>query len=156
MPYVAIERVYAPTAEVIGLITELDAALEGPYTEDQRHALPVELLFQPNICFFLMRLDGVAVACGGVAFYDGYAEIKRMFSRTSVRRLGMATALLQRLEEEARAVGATILRIETGVYQREAVRFYEGAGFYRRGPFGPYAEMPSQAIETSLFYEKSL
>ena len=156
MPHVAIERVHAPTAEAIGLLTELDAALEGPYTEDQRHALSVERLFQPNICFFLVRLDGVAVACGGVAFYDGYAEIKRMFSRASVRRLGMATALLQRLEEEARAVGATTLRLETGIYQWEALRFYEGAGFRRRGPFGPYAELPSHAIENNLFYEKSL
>ena len=156
MPHVAIERVHAPTAEVIGLLAELDAALEGPHTEDQRHALSVERLFQPNIRFFLVRLDGVAVACGGVAFYDGYAEVKRMFSRTSVRRLGMATALLQRIEEEARAVGATILRIETGVYQLEALRFYEGAGFSRRGAFGPYAEMPSQAIANNLFYEKSL
>jgi len=53
-------------------------------------------------------------------------------------------------------VGVTALRIETGVYQQEAVRFYEGAGFSRCGPFGPYAKMPPRAIETSVFYEKSL
>ena len=156
MPHVAIERVNSPTAEIIELLAALDAALAGPYAEDQRHALSVERLFQPSISFFLMRLDGAAVACGGVGFYEGYAEIKRMFTRASVRRLGMATALLQRLEEEARARGATILRIETGVYQLEALRFYEGAGFRRRGPFGPYAEMPPRAIANNLFYEKSI
>lgn len=153
---IAIEQVTVPTAEAVDLLTELDAALAGPYTADQRHALSVERLFQQDIRFFLARLDGAPVACGGIAFCDGYAEVKRMFSRPSVRGRGVAKMLLRRLEAEARAVGATVLRIETGVYQQEALRFYEGAGFRRRGPFGPYAEMPSRAIETSLFYEKPL
>jgi putative acetyltransferase len=96
------------------------------------------------------------VACGGVAFYDGYAELKRMYSRPSVRGRGVAKALLRRLEAEARAAGATLLRIETGVYQQEALRFYEGAGFRRCGAFGPYADMPPRAIELSLFYEKEM
>jgi putative acetyltransferase len=68
----------------------------------------------------------------------------------------VAKAILRRLEAEARAVGAPLLRIETGLYQEEALRFYEGAGFRRCGAFGPYAAMPARAIETSLFYEKSL
>ncbi len=96
------------------------------------------------------------MACGGVAFCDGYAEVKRMYSKPSVRGRGVAKALLRRLEAEARAAGATLLRIETGLYQLEALRFYEGAGFRRRGPFGPYAELPPRAIELSLFYEKSV
>ena len=52
--------------------------------------------------------------------------------------------------------GATLLRIETGLYQAEALRFYENAGFRRCGAFGPYADMPPHAIETSLFYEKAV
>ncbi len=153
---IAIEQVNAPTPEAVELLAELDKALAGPYTADQRHALPVERLFQPDVRFFLVRLDGVSVACGGVAFCDGYAEVKRMFSRPSARRRGVAKALRRRLETEARAAGAAVLRIETGVYQEEALRFYEGAGFRRCGPFGPYAEMPPRAIETSVFYEKAL
>jgi putative acetyltransferase len=79
-----------------------------------------------------------------------------MYSRPSVRGRGVAKALLRRLEAEARACGATLLRIETGLYQEEALRFYEGAGFRRCAAFGPYAEMPARAIELSLFYEKAL
>jgi putative acetyltransferase len=104
----------------------------------------------------VVRLDGEAVACGGIAFYHGYAELKRMYSRPAVRGRGAAKLLLRRLETEARAVGATLLRLETGAYQHEALRFYEGAGFQRRGPFGHYADMPPHAIETSLFYEKAV
>jgi putative acetyltransferase len=68
----------------------------------------------------------------------------------------VAKAILRRLEAEARAAGAPLLRIETGAYQDEALRFYEAAGFRRCGPFGPYAQMPPRAIELSIFYEKVL
>jgi putative acetyltransferase len=153
---VVIEKMPAPTAEITDLLAALDAALSGPYAADQRHALSVEQLFQPNLRFFVARLDGAAVACGGVGLYDGYAEVKRMYSRPAVRGRGVATALLRRLEAEACAAGFTLLRIETGVYQEEALRFYEGAGFRRCGAFGPYADMPPRAIELSLFYEKAL
>jgi putative acetyltransferase len=153
---VVIEQARAATAEIVELLAELDAVLSGPYAADQRHALSVEQLFQPDVRFFVARLDGAAVACGGVAFCDGYAEVKRMYSRPSVRGRGVAKALLRRLEAEACAAGATLLRIETGVYQQEALRFYEGAGFHRCGAFGPYAEMPPRAIELSLFYEKAM
>lgn len=151
-----IELVKAPTAETMQLLAELDEALSGPYSADQRHALSVEQLFQPDIRFFQVRVDGAAVACGGVAFLDGYAELKRMYSRPSVRGRGVAKALLHRLEAEAREAGLSLLRIETGVYQQEALRFYEGAGYRRCGPFGAYAQLPPRAIETSLFYEKRL
>lgn len=152
---VVIEQASAPTAEIVELLAELDAELSGPYSADQRHALSVEKLFQPDVRFFVARLEGAAVACGGIGFYDGYAELKRMYSRPSVRGRGVAKAILRRLEAEARAAGMRLLRIETGAYQEEALRFYEGAGFRRCGAFGPYAKMPARAIETSIFYEKS-
>jgi putative acetyltransferase len=153
---VVIEQARAPTPEIVELLAELDAELSGPYAADQRHALSVEKLFQPDVRFFLARLEGAAVACGGIGFYDGYAELKRMYSRPSVRGRGVAKAILRRLEAEARAAGAPLLRIETGIYQEDALRFYEGAGFQRCGAFGPYAEMPARAIETSIFYEKAV
>src|ERR1039457_4384767 len=151
-----IELVKAATQEVTELLDELNAALSDPYGADQRHALSIDRLFQPGVRFFVARVGGGAVACGGVAFLDGYAEVKRMYSKLSVRGRGVAKALLGRIESEARGAGATVLRLETGVYQHDALRFYEGVGFRRRGPFGPYLEMPARAIELSLFYEKPL
>ena len=153
---VTIELVKVPTTEVIGLLDGLNAALAGPYSEEQRHALPVDRLFQPNIRFFIARLDGEAVACGGVGFYDGFAELKRMYSKPSVRGHGVAKKLLAHLETEAIDSGQLLVRIETGAYQHEALRFYEGAGYCRCEAFGPYAAMPPTAIETSVFYEKRL
>ncbi len=55
---IAIERAEAPTAEIVELLAELDAELSGPYAADQRHALSVEKLFQPDVRFFVARLEG--------------------------------------------------------------------------------------------------
>jgi putative acetyltransferase len=151
-----IDRVTAPTPEVVGLLDELNEALSEGYTADQHHGLSLEQLFQPEVRFFLARADGEAVACGGVAFLGGFAEVKRMYARPSVRGTGVARAVLQRLEDEARAGGETILRLETGIHQHEALRFYEKAGFRRRGAFGDYLNKPPHTIATSIFYEKQL
>lgn len=152
----ALERATAPTPEIVALLGELNRALDVGYSPDQKHALSVDQLFQPNIRFFVTRVDGVAVACGGIGFYDGYAELKRMYAKPEVRGKGIATRLLQRLEAEARDVGITLVRIETGNLQVEAMRFYEREGYVKCAAFGPYAEMPPKAIATSVFYEKAL
>ncbi len=151
---VALERATAPTPEIVALLEELNAALDVGYAPEQKHALSVDRLFQPNIRFFVARLGGAAVACGGIGFYDGYAELKRMYARPEVRGRGVAKALLARLEAEAREAGVTVVRIETGNLQREAMRFYEREGYARCAAFGPYAAMSPNAIATSVFYEK--
>ena len=151
-----IERATAPTAEIVALLQALDADLSGPYSADQHHALAVEKLFQPDVRFFVVQRDGATVACGGVGFYDGYAELKRMYAKPEARGSGVATALLARLEAETREAGHRRLTIETGIYQHAAMRFYEKAGFVRCGAFGPYAAMAPNAIATSAFYEKAL
>jgi putative acetyltransferase len=153
---VTIERVASPTDEVRQLLAELDEALSGPYLPEQRHALSVDQLFEDNVRFFAARLDGVAVGCGGVAFYDGFAEVKRMFTRPAARRKGVAAALLRRLEDEAREAGHGVLRLETGMYQDEAIGFYVREGFEQCEAFGDYVALSPQAVETSVFYEKPL
>jgi putative acetyltransferase len=153
---VTIERVTAPTPELRELIGELDDVLNAAYEPHQRHGLAIAQLFEPHVRFFIARLDGAAVACGGVALFDGYAEVKRMYTRPAARGRGVAKTLLRRLEDEARASGKTTLRLETGHYQAEAVGLYRRAGFISCGPFGHYAQMPARDIETSLFFEKAL
>jgi putative acetyltransferase len=152
----ALERATAPTPEIVALLGELNSALDVGYAPEQKHALSVDQLFQPNIRLFVARLDGAAVACGGIGLYDGYAELKRMYAKPEVRGKGVAKAVLARLEAEARGAGLTLIRIETGNLQYEAMRFYEREGYVKCGAFGPYAAMPPNAIATSVFYEKRL
>lgn len=154
--HLIIEPATTPSPDVHDLIGELDAVLGAVYEPHQRHGLALAQLFEPHMRFFLARADGVAVGCGGVALFAGYAEVKRMYTRPAARGRGVARAMLARLEGEARAAGIAVLRLETGIHQPEAIGLYEGAGFRSRGAFGPYAAMARAAIATSLFYEKAL
>jgi len=153
---ITIEQVSEPTPELRALIGELDDVLNAAYEPHQRHGLAIAQLFEPHVRFFLARLDGAAVACGGVALFDDYAEVKRMYTRPAVRGRGVAKAVLRRLEDEARASGKVVLRLETGRHQPEAVGLYRRAGFISCGAFGHYAQMPARDIELSLFFEKPL
>jgi putative acetyltransferase len=153
---VEVELVVAPTPEAEELLAELDEALGALYEAHQRHALSIAELFQPAIRFFIARLNGDPLGCGGVALYQDYAEVKRMYTRERARRRGVGRTLLACIEAEARCAGQPVLRLETGIHQVAAIGLYERCGFRRRGPFGHYTELPSERIETSIFYEKFL
>lgn len=153
---ILIEIVRSPTDKIRELIGELEVVLSAEYPPEQRHGLPLQAIFAPHILFFVARLNGAAVGCGGVALFSDFAEVKRMYIRPSARGRGVAQALLKRLEAEARSAGLLLLRLETGDRQEAAMRLYERAGFVRCGAFGVYAEMPPNAVVTSVFFEKPL
>jgi putative acetyltransferase len=155
-PTISVERVLAATPEVRSLVGELDQELAAHYAQAQRHGLAVDAIFQPHVRFFLAWLGGSAVGCGGVALFADFAELKRMFVRPGARGQGVADAIMARLATEAKDAGLTLLRLETGMHQAAAIRFYERNGFQRCGTFEPYASMPPQAVETSLFFERQL
>lgn len=84
--YISIDLAPSATDEVRDLIGELDRELSAEYSPEQRHGLSLEAIFQPHIRFFLARLDGAAVGCGGVALFADFAEVKRMYVREVARR----------------------------------------------------------------------
>ena len=153
---ITVEWVSAATDDVRALVGELDRTLAAEYSPEQRHGLALDAIFAPNIRFFLARLNGVAVGCGGVALFADFAEVKRMYVREVARGRGVAQALLGRIEKGAREAGVVVLRLEAGDRQIAALRFYQRAGFHLRGVFGAYATMPPHAIVTSVFLEKRL
>jgi putative acetyltransferase len=151
-----IQHVTSPTDNVRLLIGELDAELNSAYEPQQRHGLKLDAIFQPGVMFFMAELEGNPVGCGGVAFENGLAEVKRMYVRPAARGRGVAQAILSRLEAEALRKGMTRLVLETGDAQRAAMGFYQRAGFTRRGAFGAYATMPPGSIARSVFLEKHI
>jgi putative acetyltransferase len=153
---VSIELVAVATDEVRALIGELDQTLGAEYSPEERHGLALDAIFQPHIRFFLARLNGAAVGCGGVALFADYAEVKRMYVRDAARGRGVAYSLLNRIEKQARESGLDLLRLETGVRQFAALRLYERAGFQPCAAFGAYVEMLPRSIATSVFLEKRL
>jgi len=143
-----------PSDELTALIAELDGELARCYSDDQRHGLRLHELFTPNMQFYVIRRNGEAVGCGGIAFDDGFAELKRMYIRPAARGSGAADVLIVRLEADARAAGYNLLRLETGASQAAALHLYERHGYARCDSFGAYRTLPQHSIETSVFMEK--
>lgn len=138
--------------EAMELLGELDAALhEYPYPPESRHAFSVEKLIRESVAFFVASYDEQLAACGGVKLFADYGEVKRMYVRPAFRGKGLGKAILNHLAEHARANGINMLRLETGIYQIEAIGLYDGWGFQRRGPFGEYKTDPN-----TVYLEKQI
>jgi GNAT superfamily N-acetyltransferase len=140
------------TADAILLISELEAQLEPLYPKTSRHGYSVEKLMKQGVAFFLTRHDGVLAGCGGIELFGTeYGEIKRMYVRPQFRGLGLAKLMLDHLAAYARGRNIHLLRLETGIHQKNAIALYERIGFQPIPPFGDYKEDP-----LSRFYEKRI
>jgi putative acetyltransferase len=140
------------TDEAIKLIDELEGHLAPLYPTESRHGSSVEKLLRENVAFFIIRQDGETAGCGGIKLLGTeYGEVKRMYVRPQFRGLGLAQKMLAHLSAYAREHGVNLLRLETGIYQKEAIGLYEHMGFYVVPPFGKYKEDP-----LSVFYEKKI
>jgi GNAT superfamily N-acetyltransferase len=99
--------------------------------------------------------EGTALGCGVLrVLADGVAEVKRMYVVPTARGRGVGRTLLADLEEAARDLGWTTLRLETGPRQPEAVALYMRAGYRPIAAFGGYVDAPD--AEDSLFFERHL
>lgn len=140
------------TADAVALINELEATLAPLYPVESRHGFAVERLIAEGVPFFVLRADGIAAACGGVKLFGTeYGEVKRMYVRPQFRGMGFAKMMLKHLADYARLQGVKLLRLETGIHQREAIGLYQRMGFHQIGPFGDYKPDP-----LSRFFEKQL
>jgi putative acetyltransferase len=138
---IAIERPDQP--EVIALIDALDAYQKPLYPPESHHGIDMNALLQPGVIFAVARKpDGEAVACGAVVVGSGYGELKRMYVRPGARGGGIGRRLLCFLEGQALAQGCSLITLETGIRQPEALRLYEHAGYEYCAPFGDYREDP--------------
>ena len=84
--------------------------------------------------FLLVRVQGQAVACGGLKFLsESTAELKQMFVEPPYRRksyqFDLAALLLERLLAEAKQQGCNKITLDTGITMLPARRFYERNGF---------------------------
>jgi len=140
------------TSDALTLIAELESYLVPLYPRESRHGYNVEKLLRERVAFFVIREDGVPAGCGGVQLFGAeYGELKRMYVRPQFRGLGLGRLMLNHLADYSRQQGIGVLRLETGIYQEEAIGLYEGFGFQRIPPFGAYMEDP-----LSLFFEKRI
>jgi GNAT superfamily N-acetyltransferase len=83
------------------------------------------------------------------------AEVQKMVVHRSARRQGIGALLMHRLEVEARALGRTLLILDTETGS-DAEQLYSHMGWTRVGVFPDYAMRPDRSglRPTSLWYRR--
>ncbi|MBG0561677.1 GNAT family N-acetyltransferase [Actinoplanes aureus] len=127
---------------------ELDARYGG---DDHEPGTPPSAA---DIDVFMVAVDayGQPIGCGALRRLDAdSAEIKRMYVAPAGRGTGVSTAILRALESAASERGCTTIRLETGLAQPDAMRFYEREGYREIPLFGAYI-----GSDVSVCYERIL
>lgn len=91
----------------------------------------------------IARLEGKPVGCGTLrSLGQGIGEIKRVWTSRTARGRGIAAAIMDRLEEEARRRGYGSLRLDTNRALTEAQAFYLKRGYRAIAAYNdnPYAD----------------
>ncbi len=139
-------------AGVIRLLELSNAYAASLYPSESNHMVPLSELEEANVSFFVARSGEAILGCAAlVESGDGSGEIKRMFVHEGARGLKLGKHLLEALEERALQRNMSVIRLETGIYQPEAIGLYRKAGYREIPPFGDYQPDP-----LSRFMEKRM
>ena len=150
---VKIRQVTSLDKQVIKLIRELDDYHRSMYPLESNHLDTPDKLWRSGAYMIAAYIENNIVGIGALKLFEdaGYGEIKRMYVSPGVRGQGISKSIMKALEDYAVAQGCNMIRLETGIYQREAIGLYEGFGYKTRGAFGNYpANDP-----LSIFMEKT-
>ncbi len=135
---------FAP--ESLRLAAALWAELSTIYPEMTAPPFPPRDIVGDHAIFMVASAAGKAIACGAIRPFPGgpaeIAEVKRMYVGPEARGLGVARAVLQRLEDWARTRGYQIARLETGARQLGAIHLYETAGYTAIAPYAHHVDDP--------------
>ncbi len=136
---IEITAVATPDDDILKMIEKLDTAMKDLYPPESTHLTPPEELASGVNRLFAVKVDGKLMGCGGLRVVGrDYAEIKRIYVDPSARGLGLAKALLSRLESESRSLGLPEMKLETGIYQPEAIGLFKRCGYTQCPVFGDY------------------
>jgi GNAT superfamily N-acetyltransferase len=130
----------------------LDRELNSRYGEALSEYEMYNNIIENNQTVILGYIDGVPVACGCFKALDTETiEIKRMFVKAGYRKNGFATSLLASLDNWAEELDFSIVLLETGKGQPEAINLYSKQGYEIIEIHGP-----SVGIENSICMNKEM
>lgn len=127
----------------------IDLCFQG--FEEELRALPGKYAMPLGRLYMLV--DGEeAIGCGALKPLNdaGTCEIKRIYIRPSHRRMGLARQLSEKLIEDARAIGYSVVKLDTLGRLEGAVKLYTELGFTRADA---YNFNPQHDI---LYFKKAL
>lgn len=138
-PVIEIMAVTTLDDGIVQMVGKLDALMNELYPPESAHLTPPEELSAGDNRFFAVKVDGKLMGCGAIRVVgQDYAEIKRIYVDPSSRGLGLAKAILNRLESESRLLGLFEMKLETGISQPEAISLFERCGYAQVPAFGDY------------------
>ena len=150
--FIDIRELDPSSTEANALIDDLDEYLLDLYPADSNHLDSIEELSKPHVHFLGAFENEHPLGCGAIKLLEvGYGEIKRVYVKSSARGKGVGRRILLALENIAAGAGYSVLRLETGIYQPEAVRLFEANGYIKIDHFGNYPNDP-----LSIFMEKKI
>ncbi|HEY5584190.1 MAG TPA: GNAT family N-acetyltransferase [Ruminiclostridium sp.] len=125
-------------ADFIKLIKLLDEDLVERNGELQKQFDKHNKVDHINDVVIIYR-DNFAVACGAFKEHDiDSVELKRIFVIREHRQRGLATLIVNELEESARIKGYKYALLETGIKQHEAINLYKNNGYDIIQNYEPY------------------
>jgi ribosomal protein S18 acetylase RimI-like enzyme len=129
---------------------ELQRVFEGGFNVEKSRDPRPEKMMHPQGAFLVAVQDSLPIGCVAL-IGDGreIAEIKRLWVSPCARGLGCGRLLMEAAENEARALGIRVLRLDTNRALTEATDLYRRTGWGEIDRFNedPYAH---------LFFEKAL
>jgi len=144
---VVIAREPADSADAAWCLEQYFAELARRFDEGfdpgKGAAAGAEAMNPPHGWFFLARLDGRPVGCGGLAPLGAQeGEVKRVWTAPDARGLGVARRIVAAIEATAREAGMTTLKLDTNRALKEAQALYRKLGFVETARYNdnPYAD----------------
>ncbi|HRH66567.1 MAG TPA: GNAT family N-acetyltransferase [Bacteroidia bacterium] len=133
------------------LVAELDAELR--IRDGDQHSFFAQFNKTNDLNHAIVAYeDEEPVGCGAIKLYaPGTMEIKRMYVTLSMRGKGIASMILEELENWSRELNCVKCILETGEKQPEAIRLYTKNNYQIIPNYGQYAD-----VETSVCFEKNL
>lgn len=121
---------------------ELASRFEGGFDPSNGNNLTVEEMTPPAGYLLLARLDGQPVGCGALKrLGPSEGEVKRVWTAPEARGRGVASRLMDSLEQLARDVGFGMVKLDTNRTLVEAQAMYRKRGYREIGRYNdnPYA-----------------
>lgn len=139
------------TDMLVSINPEFHLYLEIQHYDDEKENPSLKYALPEGRLYLDVSDDGIARGCIALRkLSDGKGEVKRLYVRPEYRGNGIATALVERIIEDARNIGYKELYLDTLPALESAVRLYKSFGFEETGQ---YNDSP---VDKTIFMKLSL